>query len=289
MLITESQMNIGRSSAISLLDRMSYLTEAESVYAPAMVPVVESTSQNAHLIRLEDMISFAESNGIEDLGYALQLVCEASQIEPSTVAFTVQAESVIADPSVAELVGGIMQEGVSISAIHANPNSAACQAVDIAMNYYLESGSDALLEAFANDDWNTYFDIIGEETANDEKTAHQLSREQRDATAKDAQEGRAKARESMEGAISKIWDKVKSGANIARDWLAKALDRLNTWAREVQDKIASVNEKDRGIWQKIKGKIATVIQAVTRKLHNVVQANRGEIAERENPLAPAKK
>jgi hypothetical protein len=59
---------------------MSYLTEEESAYYPAMVPVLENSRIGAYTIALEDINEFCESNGIEDMGYAVAQICEASQI-----------------------------------------------------------------------------------------------------------------------------------------------------------------------------------------------------------------
>ena len=69
MIIKESQMSQGLNG-LSLLDEMSYLTEEESAYYPAMVPVLENSRIGAYTIALEDINEFCESNGIEDMGYA---------------------------------------------------------------------------------------------------------------------------------------------------------------------------------------------------------------------------
>lgn len=153
MLITESQMGFVNSkiSGINLLEDMHYLSEAESVFSPALVPIVENTNVGANLIRLEDIISFAEANGIEDLGYALSSVCEASQVEPSTIAFTVQEENIIADDSLAELVGGIMQEGVAVIARPLNENNPMGILTDIAVEAFIESGDEEYINALCVD------------------------------------------------------------------------------------------------------------------------------------------
>lgn len=155
MLITESQMGFMNSrygmNAINLLDNMHYLSEAESVYSPALVPVIENKNIGAHLIRLEDMISFAESNGIEDLGYALTCVCESSEVDPSTIVFTVQEENLIADDDLASLTSAIMNEGVGVVAKPLNENNPMGILTDFAVNYLLETGDDSALYMLCED------------------------------------------------------------------------------------------------------------------------------------------
>ena len=154
MLITESQLNVA-SNSMSLLENMTYLSESESAYYPAMVPVVENSRLGAHMIALEDLCRFAESNGIFDLGAALQSVCESSQISPNSVAFSVHEENVIADASMAELVAGIMNEGVAVVAMPISENAPEYVCAEMAIEA-VANGDTSLLEAYANDDWD-YF------------------------------------------------------------------------------------------------------------------------------------
>ena len=154
MLITESQLGTGFGrSGMSLLENMSYLTEEESQYHAAMVPIVENTTIGANVVALEDIMKFSESNGIEDLGYALSMVCEASHIEANTVAFSVQETSIIADQDVANLVSDIMNEGAPIVAVPLSSYDPAYTLAESAIDYMLETGDQSLLEEYINDDF----------------------------------------------------------------------------------------------------------------------------------------
>ena len=151
MLITESQMNIGRTSSydtMGLLDRMSYLTEAESVYAPAMVPVVENTRLHTNIIGLENLMSFAESNGIEDLGYALSLVCETSEVEPNSVSFSVNKYSIIEDSDIANMSSQIMDSGVGIYVKPLSSEDPAYIIGEAVLNHGIETGEFELFEQY---------------------------------------------------------------------------------------------------------------------------------------------
>lgn len=273
MLITESQMNIGRGfDVMGLLDNMAYLTEAESTYAPAMVPVVESNDYQAHLIKLEDMMSFSEANGIEDLGYALTLVCEASEIDPSTVAFTVQEESIIADPEVASLAGAIMNEGVRIAAVPVNPNHPAAQLADIAVDSLIESGDDytfnyILTELAAGADTGEIYGSMGGDANEDEQVA--MSKQD---------PGSGSTRKNTTGpdknAVDGLLNKVKNVANKGRNVIARFLARLRGYATRIDAQIkldmAKNNKTEMSIWQKIKTKVAQAIAWLTQKMANAI-------------------
>ena len=157
MLITESQLGTGFGrSGMSLLENMSYLTEEESQYHAAMVPVIENTEIGANIVALEDIMKFAESNGIDDLGYALGCVCEASNIGANTVAFSVQETSVIADQDVASLVSDIMNEGAPIVAVPLSSYDPAYTLAEASIDYMLETGDSTFLEAYVNDDFEVF-------------------------------------------------------------------------------------------------------------------------------------
>lgn len=200
MLITESQLGFSarRFDSLGLLDNMSYLSEAESVFSPALVPVVENTQVGAHLIRLEDMIAFGESNGIEDLGYALQCVCESSEIDPSTVAFTVNEENVIADESIADLVRGIMNEGVTVIAKPLNENNPMGILAELAVNYLAETGDSYLLECLCDDPVSLAIGWFGEGVESkkqDKSLAAQMAAGREQAARKAAAADEQKARD----------------------------------------------------------------------------------------------
>lgn len=167
MLIQESDLAVSKSrgDVFSLLESMDYLTEDESVYNAAMVPVVENSRIGAYVVALEDIMEFCESNGIEDMGYAVSQICEASNVEPSTLAFSVQETSVIADDDMAQLVSDVMSEGCNVLAVPPSPydplNEMAGMAVEACMN-----GDYSLLEAYANFDFEAFLD---EATLNNNK------------------------------------------------------------------------------------------------------------------------
>ena len=296
MLITEAQMGIGYSTdALALLENMQYLSEAESVYAPAMVPIVENKSLQANIIRLEDMTRFCESNYISDFGAALKAVCEASEVDPSTICFSVQEENVIADQDMAELVAGIMNEGVAVVAVPLNENDDAVKLTDLAVNSYINTGNDAIMEALAYGNYAYILETAASQADNDywgmgdygdSLSIHDNPGGKLSSDASEADKAAHKLSTATAGMTpakaDSILDKIKNKANASRDWIARQIKRLHDWAIRVQQKIAVVSPNEKSIWQKIKNKIASVIQYLTRKLHNFVASKDNAIA---NPAA----
>lgn len=235
MLITESQLSTIKSP-LTLLDKMNYLTEAEAVYAPAMVPIVENTDVQANLVRLEDMIAFGESNGIEDLGYALTQVCEASQVDPSTVAFTVQDTSLIESEEIAQLASDIMNEGCPIIGVYISDNHPATILAEAAINYAVMNDNDALLEAYVSDDLDLFAEAEGPDAEGDQP-----------------------------GRIKRAISAVKGKAVSAKNWIAEKIAALRKKDAEVaqQEKSAAPEQKSR--FQKIREKIAEKINALKAK------------------------
>ena len=158
MLIQESDLAVSRGGDVfSMLESMEYLTEEESTYDAAMVPVVENGRIGGNVIALEDIMKFCESNGIEDMGYAVSQICETSNVEPSTLAFSVQETSVIADDDMAQLAADVMSEGCNVLAVPPSPYDPLNEMAGMAVEACLD-GNDSLLEAYANFDFEAFLD-----------------------------------------------------------------------------------------------------------------------------------
>ena len=263
MLITESQLGIGFGrSGMSLLENMSYLTEEESQYHAAMVPVVENARIGANVVALEDIMKFAESNGIEDLGYALSCVCEASDISASTIVFSVQETSVIADAEVASLTRDIMNEGVAIAAVPISEHHPASILAEAAMDELFETGSYALLEAYINDDFGAFAEATKKKAA----VAPHAAAPQAAAPQEAPAEGdKVKDTESM---LEKI---KKTAIYKPRDWVAAKIASLNQKMRDTIDAANAADPEKKGILLKIKTMLAKAIEFLTRHMNNLMK------------------
>ena len=293
MLITESQLGTGFSrSGMSLLENMSYLTEEESQYHAAMVPVVENARIGANVVALEDIMKFSESNGIEDLGYALSCVCEASGIEANTIVFSVQETSVIADAEVASLTRDIMNEGVAIAAVPISERHPASILAEAAVNRLLNTGDSSLLEAYVNDDLSVFAED-GEGILNapvkprDRMSAEKYEQQQKGAAQQKEDEFNAHYANSKTGpdgkpnpnyaapanveATESMLEKLKKNAvNKPRDWVAAKIASLNAKMRDVINAANAASPDKKGILLTIKKKLAQAIEWLTRHMNNLM-------------------
>ena len=293
MLITESQLGTGFGrSGMSLLENMSYLTEEESQYHAAMVPVVENARIGANVVALEDIMKFSESNGIEDLGYALSMVCEASGIEPNTIVFSVQETSVIADAEVASLTRDIMNEGVAIAAVPLSEYHPANILAEAAVSRLINTGDSSLLEAYVNDDLSMFAED-GEGVLNapvkqrDRMSAENYEKQKKAAAQQKEDEFNAHYENSKTGPDGKpnpnyanpanvkdtdnMLEKIKKNAvNKPRDWVAAKIASLNAKMRDVINAANAASPDKKGILLTIKKKLAQAIEWLTRHMNNLM-------------------
>ena len=148
MLIKESQLNTTQNP-YRLLESIDYISDNIS---PAMVPVIESSRLNGYIINLDDIRTFGESSGIEDLGQCFGLICEANQIDESKVRFSVDGYKLLEDDSLTDIVAALISEGVEVYQKPLDPTNSAYIISNEAINTYIDEGSTELFEAFLVDD-----------------------------------------------------------------------------------------------------------------------------------------
>lgn len=229
MIIKESDMSIGAGyNALALLDEMAYLTEEESAYYPAMVPVLENSRIGAYTIALEDINEFCESNGIADMGYAVSQICEASQIQPSDVVFTIKEENIIGNDELAGLAADIMNEGIGIAAVPISTNDPFYILADVALEA-CQYGDDSLLEAYVNMDWDAFTEEQAPNINNYKSAAEyqDAKKKYEESNGHDAAENSAK---DPSGKIATILAKVKSAATWPIRKISKMISSLKQWA-----------------------------------------------------------
>lgn len=165
MVITES---ILASSQISnLLESIEYLTEEESRYTAAEVPVREN-ERFGYTIALEDINNFCESNGVDDMGYAVKQICNASGIDPYNIAFSINEENLI-DKETTEFVLDIIQEGLPVFVSPLSKNCIEYIMADEAVDYFMHTGDEFLLEALVNDDIEAFVESRDQRNGNRRK------------------------------------------------------------------------------------------------------------------------
>lgn len=254
MLFTESQMQMNDlDKVISLLENASYLSDAESRYYPEMVPIRENSRLQKHIIRVEDLVEYAMSNGIGDGGVALQQICEASNIDMSTVAFSVDEVSILEDVNMEDTVRGLIQAGAEVYAAPLSEDDMAsimAESVTELMLLGEETGqseiTDVLLEAFVDDDFETLFNEEGMV----QKVKEKASKTKKVVVAQ------------ASDIAHKVEAAVKQAASKSRKWIAKKISAFRTILGRLKDRVTKQGEYAPGV----KGIFNTVIAKIKQAI-----------------------
>lgn len=169
MVITKSILESSRPNQ-NLLESIQYLAEDESGYPAAKVPVREN-ERFGYTIALEDINNFCESNATDDMGYAVRQICNASGIDPYNVVFSIKEENLI-DKETTDFVLDIMQEGVPVVVAPISKNCIEYIMVDEAVDYFMHTGDESLLEALANDDIEAFAESRDQRNGNKRRAQH---------------------------------------------------------------------------------------------------------------------
>ena len=74
--------------ATSIVGSSKMLVHENTEYFPELVIIRESKEKNCNIIRVEDLVEYATSNGITNGTQAIINVCEASDVHPSTISLS---------------------------------------------------------------------------------------------------------------------------------------------------------------------------------------------------------
>ena len=238
--------------AMQLLENSQYLSESESRYYPELVPVRENARLGKNVVRLEDLLEYAMANGISDGGYALNQICEASDISPSSVVFSVDEVHVLEDVNMEDTVRGLIEAGATVYAVPVSENDMASIMAETVTDYMVmgessgnTEGTDALLEAFVNDDFDTFFNEAEVVSAVKDKVN--------------------KAGKKAEDIANRIANVTKQASTQSANWISKKISAF----RSLADKLASKIKGEpayKKVFNKVIAKIKQAIEFLTKQL-----------------------
>lgn len=252
MLFTAQQMRTSAlDEATALLENASYLSDAEARYYPEMVPVRENTRLQKNVVRVEDLVEYSMANGIDDGGVALRQICEASNIDMSSVVFSVDEVSVLEDVNMEDTVRGLIKAGVEVYAApvsEADMASIMAESVAELMLFGEETGqsevTDSLLEAFVDDDFEYLFNENEMVTKIKEKASRAKGAVVTQAT----------------DVANKVEAAIKQAHNKSRQWIAKKISAFRTVLENIKAKFQECGQETKGVLGKVKAKIKQAIE-----------------------------
>ena len=215
-----------------------------------------------------------------------------SGIEANTIAFSVQETSIIGDSEIASLAKDIMNEGAPIVAVPLSDYHPANILAEEAIDYFYESGSTRLIEAFINDEFGAFTEATKKKARksltnkqiavklNELEDVDQASTPAERSLAKQALKAFKKEYSITENANTNAPDPANTESFIAkikknvvgkpRDWIASKIAALNAKMRKVMDDVNKVEPEKRGILMKIKNMLAKAIEWLTRHMNNLM-------------------
>ena len=145
MLLSESELNM--YDADSILSESEYLDESESIIKLQAIPVVENSRLDCGVVSFTDIESIVEDYGC-DYEDAFCAIAEQNEIDPNTLAVSVEDWKLIESPELAGMVPNIVVKPIS-------ENNIVYQFCDYAVNALAEDAItdeefyDAMLDEFS--------------------------------------------------------------------------------------------------------------------------------------------
>ena len=116
MIVAQNSQHFFQTKQLhSLLESIDY-TDDNSL-SPIAVPIVPNTTVHKNLIQLEHLINYREIRNYDNIGEALTDICEASDVDLDTIAFTVKEDTIIGDEYVLALVETLMNDQIPVYSI----------------------------------------------------------------------------------------------------------------------------------------------------------------------------
>lgn len=148
--------------ATAIVGSTKMLIHENTEYFPELVIIRESREYNTNIIRIEDLVEYATSNGITNGTQAIINVCEASDIYPSTVSLSLDEVNAYADQEMLDTAKQFSEAGFKV---FLNPISKHDPVYELTESTFdkihdlmqrgEEISADELMAAYLNDDFET--------------------------------------------------------------------------------------------------------------------------------------
>lgn len=148
--------------ATAIVGSTKMLIHENTEYFPELVIIRESREYNTNIIRIEDLVEYATSNGITNGTQAIINVCEASDVYPSTVSLSLDEVNAYVDQEMLDTAKQFSEAGFKV---FLNPISKHDPVYELAESTFdkihdlmqrgEEISADELMDAYLNDDFET--------------------------------------------------------------------------------------------------------------------------------------
>lgn len=153
--------------ASAIVGSSKTLFHENTEYFPELVIIRESKEYNTNIIRIEDLVEYATSNGITNGTQAIINVCEASDIHTSTVSLSLDEVNAYADQEMLDTAKQFAEAGFQVFLNPISKNDPVYQIAEATFDklYDLmqrgeEVDSNDLLNAYLNDDFKSLKEAV---------------------------------------------------------------------------------------------------------------------------------
>lgn len=253
-----------------------------------MVPVVENARFGTNIIKLEDILSLSESYNIFDLGVVLTKICEANELNPSDVSFSIQDYKLLESDEITGLVNDLINEGVNVFAVPMSSTNPIKMVGDAILEMAIETGDWDLFDTFINEDVEILLEKVSDKKLADQLNQHFTNQggqqipidpnivKQAKAGGTPTQSGQKpqpsknnNTSNSGQNIHSTVQNMVKKSAKAPREYVANALKWVHDKINEINAKLSKDGE-NAPIWKKVLAYLSNAAKILAKKLHNFV-------------------
>ena len=153
--------------ASAIVGSSKTLFHENTEYFPELVIIRESKEYNTNIIRIEDLVEYATSNGITNGTQSIINVCEASDVHTSTVSLSLDEVNAYADQEMLDTARQFSEAGFQVFLNPISKNDPVYQIAEATFDklYDLmqrgeEVDSNDLLNAYLNDDFKSLKEAV---------------------------------------------------------------------------------------------------------------------------------
>lgn len=153
--------------ASAIVGSSKTLFHENTEYFPELVIIRESKEYNTNIIRIEDLVEYATSNGITNGTQAIINVCEARDVHTSTVSLSLDEVNAYADQEMLDTARQFVEAGFQVFLNPISKNDPVYQIAEATFDklYDLmqrgeEVDSNDLLNAYLNDDFKSLKEAV---------------------------------------------------------------------------------------------------------------------------------
>ena len=223
----------------SVLESLSYLTEAESKYDPCMVSIKNSRRLDQDMIRLESVRDYVLDSGINNVVDVIHNICEANLISTNKVAFMVNEASLYEDDELLDTAHQLLEHGFNVNIAQLSSDNIYYRALDEALR--LDQYAETFEESYNLQDYVFNENIIKDGYQKVKNTVSRNVDNMKDFY-NDTKKGISNKLAALSKKIKELTDKATTLTGSAKKTINKQINKLKAAYRAAKKKAVSMKD-----------------------------------------------